>query len=69
MNVVWSNLGRENAGSFQRAGGRLLMPDGKVVDLYRDWLASAKPQEPNENPFSIGLRFEYGKFRFYTAGA
>ena len=50
------------------ANGRLLMPDGKVVDLYRDWLASAKPQEPNENPFSIGLRFEYGKFRFYTAG-
>lgn len=45
------------------------MPDGKVVDLYRDWLASAKPQEPNENPFSIGLRFEYGKFRFYTASA
>ena len=50
------------------ANGRLLMPDGKVVDLYRDWLASAKPQEPNENPFSIGLRFEYGKFRFYAAG-
>ena len=50
------------------ANGRLLTPEGKIVDLYREWLAAVKPQEPNENPFSIGLRFEYGKFRFYAAG-
>lgn len=50
------------------ANGRILMPDGSVRDLYGDLIASGKMRRVNENAMSIGMVFEYGMFRFYTAG-
>ena len=50
------------------ANGRLLMPDGSVRDLYADYIARKKPCGVNENAMSIGLKFTYGPFGFYTAG-
>ena len=50
------------------ANGRVLMPDGTVRDLYADFIAWTKTHSLNENAMSIGLKFTYGPFGFYTAG-
>lgn len=48
------------------ANGRIALPDGTVEDtLGRD---GRFPVEFNENQFSLGNVFTYGKFRFFTAG-
>jgi len=50
------------------ANGRVLQPDGTVRDLYAtDPVLKAKGPV-NENAMSVGLRFDYGPFRFFTAG-
>ena len=46
--------------------GRVALPDGLIVDLFRPNGKLVKKW--NENPLSIGSIFTYGKFRFYTAG-
>lgn len=50
------------------ANGKIAMPDGTIRDLYRDYLAKHSVTRLNENGMSLGLVFEYGSFRFYTAG-
>jgi hypothetical protein len=50
------------------ANGRVLMPDGAVRDLYADFIAWTKTRSLNENAMSIGMKFTYGPFGFYTAG-
>ena len=50
------------------ANGRVLMPDGAVRDLYADFIAWSKTRSLNENAMSIGMKFTYGPFGFYTAG-
>lgn len=50
------------------ANGRVLCPDGRVVDVMRPLIEARKAKSVNENALSIGMRFEYGKFKFYTAG-
>lgn len=50
------------------ANGRILMPDGSVRDLYADFIARTKTRSVNENAMSIGIKFTYGPFGFYTAG-
>lgn len=50
------------------ANGRVLCPDGRVVDVMKPLIEARKAKSVNENTLSIGLRFEYGPFRFYTAG-
>ena len=50
------------------ANGRLLAPDGSVVDLYAAEKAAGRLSKVNENMMSIGLRFDFGCFGFYTAG-
>ena len=44
------------------------MPDGAVRDLYADFIAWTKTRSLNENAMSIGMKFTYGPFGFYTAG-
>lgn len=50
------------------ANGRILMPDGTVRDLYAGFIARTKTRSVNENAMSIGMKFTYGPFGFYTAG-
>ena len=50
------------------ANGRVLYPDGRVVDVMKPLIEARKAKSVNENTLSIGLRFEYGPFKFYTAG-
>ena len=50
------------------ANGRVLMPDGAVRDLYADFIDWTKTRSLNENAMSIGMKFTYGPFGFYTAG-
>ena len=50
------------------ANGRVLYPDGRVVDVMKPIIEARKAKSVNENTLSIGMRFEYGKFKFYTAG-
>ena len=50
------------------ANGRVLYPDGHVVDVMKPLIDAQKAKSVNENTLSIGIRFEYGKFRFYSAG-
>ena len=50
------------------ANGRILMPDGTVHDPLREYFDAVKPKSFNENAFSIGMNFRYGKFTYYTAG-
>ena len=50
------------------ANGRILMPDGTVRDLYADFIARTGTRSVNENAMSIGMKFTYGPFGFYTAG-
>ena len=50
------------------ANGRILMPDGTVRDLYADYIARTNAGSVNENAMSIGMKFTYGSFGFYTAG-
>lgn len=50
------------------ANGRVLHPDGRVVDVMKPLIEAKKAKGVNENTLSIGMRFEYGDFRFYTAG-
>lgn len=50
------------------ANGRVLYPDGRVVDVMKPLIEARKAKMVNENTLSIGMRFEYGPFKFYTAG-
>lgn len=50
------------------SNGRILHPDGRVVDVMKPLIERGKLRSVNENTLSIGMRFEYGPFRFYTAG-
>lgn len=50
------------------ANGRVLYPDGHVVDVMKPLIEERKARSVNENTLSIGMRFEYGPFKFYTAG-
>ena len=50
------------------ANGRVLYPDGRIVDVMKPLIEVKKTKGVNENALSIGMRFEYGKFKFYTAG-
>jgi hypothetical protein len=50
------------------ANGRFLYPDGSIRDMYKEYIKTKKPKYLNENGLSIGMMFEYGPFRFYTAG-
>jgi len=50
------------------ANGRILLPDGSVRDLFAAMKPKDKPFNFGENPMSNGVLFQYGKFRFYTAG-
>lgn len=50
------------------ANGRVCGPDGKIIDIYKDYIASQHPKKLNENGMSLGMIFQYGDFRFYTAG-
>jgi len=50
------------------ANGRILYPDGHIVDVMKPIIEERHAKSVNENTLSIGLRFEYGPFRFYTAG-
>ncbi len=50
------------------ANGRLCTPDGKIIDIYKDYIKEKNPKKLNENGMSLGMIFQYGDFRFYTAG-
>jgi hypothetical protein len=50
------------------ANGRLALPDGTVRDLYAERIAREHPLRLNENAMSLGMVFQYGKFRFFTGG-
>ena len=50
------------------SNGRILLPDGTLLDPLKEYLAAAKPKSYNENGLSIGMNFRYGKFTYYTAG-
>ena len=50
------------------ANGRVLHSDGQIEDVMGPLIAANPGGKVNENPMSIGLRFEYGPFRFFTAG-
>lgn len=50
------------------ANGRILHPDGHVEDVMKPLIEARKLKSVNENTLSLGMRFEYGPFRFYTAG-
>jgi len=50
------------------ANGRFLMPDGTVSDPYAPIIRERKLKKVNENAMSIGMRFEYGPFRFFSCG-
>ena len=50
------------------ANGRISTQSGRIVDLYKDYIASKKPEYLNENAMSLGMVFHYGPFRFFTAG-
>ena len=47
--------------------GRIVLPDGTIKDLYEKF-KSDPPESFNENGMSLGLEFNYGPFRFFTAG-
>jgi beta-lactamase superfamily II metal-dependent hydrolase len=50
------------------ANGKFLYPDGSLRDMYAEYIRTKKPKNLNENGLSIGMMFEYGPFKFYTAG-
>ena len=50
------------------ANGRILLPDGTILDPLKEYFATVKPKSYNENAFSIGMNFAYGPFTYYTAG-
>lgn len=50
------------------SNGRILYPDGSIVDVMKPLIEERKARSVNENTLSIGMRFEYGPFKFYTAG-
>lgn len=50
------------------ANGRIAGTDGTVTDLYKDFIATYNPKRLNENGMSLGMIFQYGPFRLYTAG-
>ena len=50
------------------ANGRILLPDGTILDPLKPYFEAVKPKVFNENAFSIGLNFAYGPFTYYTAG-
>ncbi len=50
------------------ANGRVCGPDGKIIDIYKDYIDRNHPKRLNENGMSLGMIFQYGDFRFYTAG-
>jgi len=50
------------------ANGRIVTRDGKVRDLYADWISRNKPKCLGENGLSLGMIVRYGDFSFYTAG-
>ena len=43
------------------------MPDGSIKDLFQARKEAGKVNK-NENAMSLGMVFQYGDFRFYTAG-
>lgn len=50
------------------ANGRILLPDGTVLDPLKEHFNTTRPKVFNENAFSIGMNFSYGPFVYYTAG-
>lgn len=48
--------------------GRISGPDGKVRDLYKEYIEREHPDFINENAMSLGFVASYGPFRFFTAG-
>lgn len=50
------------------ANGRVITPDGRILDLYKDYIKEKRPEFLNENGMSLGMVFYYGPFRFFTAG-
>ena len=49
------------------ANGRIACPDGTVKDLF-EAKKQTYPKSLNENAMSLGMIFQYGGFRFYSAG-
>ena len=50
------------------ANGRVCTPEGKIIDIYKDYIKEKNPKKLNENGMSLGMVFRYGDFRFFTAG-
>ena len=50
------------------ANGRIVTRDGRVKDLYADYIARNRPTGLDENGMSIGTIVRYGAFGFYSAG-
>ena len=50
------------------ANGRILLPDGTVRDLFANMKPKGQKFSFGENSMSDGAIFQYGKFRFFTAG-
>lgn len=48
--------------------GRIAGKDGKVRDLYADFISRNNPKTLNENGMSLGLMVQYGSFKYFTAG-
>lgn len=48
--------------------GKIVSKDGKVRDLYADFIARRKPKNLNENGLSLGHIASYGDFKFFSAG-
>ena len=48
--------------------GKIATPDGRIVDLYKEYIDANHPKTLNENGMSLGMIISYGDFKFYTAG-
>lgn len=48
--------------------GKIATPDGRIVDLYKEYIDANHPEKLNENGMSLGMIISYGDFKFYTAG-
>lgn len=48
--------------------GRIAGEDGKVKDLFAEFIERTHPEKVSENAMSLGMVISYGPFRFYTAG-
>ena len=48
--------------------GKIATPDGRIIDLYKEYIDANHPEKLNENGMSLGMIISYGDFKFYTAG-